>query len=160
MEKMNNLTKFLQKAKKRTFASKIARPTTNLNGSKEYKYQEGDLIYRDCYFGSTVDTGQELVFKKNKLIWSMSYRGGMIQGSEKMARTCFSFLKKCLRNFPPNFPVRGPSRKEEGDFKYKNNWDGDLEDFVGEEKIFWKGKQIYFRNYIGGVGKPRKLRLQ
>lgn len=152
-----SLINFLHKAKKKTFASKITIPKSNLDGSKEYLYKEGDLIYKDKYFGSIVDTGQELVFYKNKLVWSMSYRGGMIEGSESLSKKCFSFLKKCLRNLPRDFPVRGPKGCEEGDFKYKNFWKGNLEDFIGEEKIFWKGKQIYFRNYLGGMGKLKKI---
>lgn len=150
------LTQFLQKAKKKTFASRISLPILNKDGSKEYMYKEGDLLYKDRYFGSKVDTGQELVFHKDRLTWSMSYRGGMVSGSERLSKKCFSFLKKCLRNSPPEFPVRGPAFYEEGGFRYENSWKGNIEDFVGEEKIFLRGKQIYFRDYIGGTGIPRQ----
>ncbi|MDP1729431.1 MAG: DUF5680 domain-containing protein [archaeon] len=159
MEKINKniFVQFLQKAKKKTFASRISIPQINRDGSKEYRYREGPLIYCDKYFGSLVDTGQELVFKNQRLIWSMSYRGGMIGGYENLARRCFSFLKKSLRKVPAEFPIRGPQRYEKNEFRYENNWKGNLEDFIGEEKIFWKDKQIYFRNYFGGIGKPRKI---
>jgi len=152
-----NLEKFLQKAKRKTFASVIVFPRTNLNKSKEYVYKDGDWIYKDKYFGSIVDTGQELVFYKERLVWSMSYRGGMIAGKENLSRNCFSFLKECLRNAPLEFPVRGPNHYGKGDFKYENSWKGNLEDFVGEEMIYFKGEQIYFRNYLGGMGKPREI---
>ena len=151
-----SLKEFLQKAKKKTFASVIALPRINFDKSKEYVYKDGDWVYKDKYFGSVVDTGQELVFYKERLVWSMSYRGGMIKGKENLSRKCFSFLKKCLRNAPLDFPVRGPTCYEKGDFKYKNSWKGNLEDFIGEEMISFKGKQIYFRNYLGGMGKPRE----
>ena len=151
-----NLAKFLQKAKKKTFASIVTLPRICLDGGKEYIYKEKDLVYKDKYFGSVVDTGQELLYHKKRLVWSMVYRGGMISGKENLSKKCFSFLKKCLRKIPLKFPVRGQPFYEEGDFKYENYWKGNLEDFVGEEKIFWKGKQIYFRNYLGGTGEPRK----
>ena len=150
------LAKFLQKAKRKTFASIIAIPRFNPDRSKEYAYKEGDLVYKDRYFGSIVDTGQELVFYKERLVCSMSYRGGMMEGYENLSRKCFSFLKACLREVPLEFPIRGPSSCEKGDLRYQNSWVGDLEDFVGEEKIFWRGEQIYFRNYMGGMGNPRK----
>ena len=150
------LVSFLEKAKKKTFASRVSIPKRTLNGGKEYSYHEGEFLYKDKYFGSTIDTGQELVFHRDNLIWSMSYRGGMLKGKEDLSKKCFSFLKKCLRNPPKDFPVRGKPVYQEGNFRYENSWRGSLEDFVGEEKIFWKGEQIYFRNYLGGMGELRK----
>lgn len=152
------LAKFLQTAKKKTFASVIAIPKFNRDKSKEYTYQEGSWKYRDRYYGSEVDTGQELVFHNKRLIWSMSYRGGMLDSKNSLSKKCFSFLKKCLRNAPIEFPIRGPLIFKEGNFRYENSWQGSLEDFVGEEKIFLNGEQIYFRNYLGGSGEPRSLR--
>jgi hypothetical protein len=158
MEQKNkeNLVKFLQKAKRKTFASKISIPSLNRDGSKQYVYREGDWLYRDKYFGSLIDTGQEVVFYKGRLIWSMSYRGGMLKDYKTLSRKCFSFLKKCLRATPLEFPVRGPRRYEKRGLLYENNWKGNLEDFVGEEKIFLEENQIYFRNYLGGTGEPKK----
>jgi|TARA_B100001971_G_scaffold182098_1_gene179213 hypothetical protein len=150
------LAKFLQKAKKRTFASRISISKRTKDGGKEYSYSEGEFVYKDKYFGSVVDTGQELVWHKNRLIWSMSYRGGMINNKE-LTNKCFSFLKKCLRKVPLEFPVRGPKDYKEGELRYENNWKGNLENFVGEEKIFCKEEQIYFRNYLGGMGKLLSL---
>ncbi len=154
---IKQLASFLGKAKKKTFASRISIPKSTQDGGKEYSYQDGEFLYKDKYFGSTIDTGQELVFHKKSLLWSMSYRGGMLVGQDNLSGKCFSFLKKCLRNTPRDFPVRGEPIYEEGLFRYENMWEGTLEDFVGEEKIFWKGKQIYFRNYLGGMGEPRKI---
>jgi len=71
-----NLVKFLQNAKRKTFASLISFSRSTSDGGKEYTYQEGDFVYKDKYFGSVVDTGQELVWHQDKLIWSMAYRGG------------------------------------------------------------------------------------
>jgi hypothetical protein len=150
------LLQFLLKAKNKTFASKISIPKLTKDRGKEYIYRKGDLLYKDKYFGSTIDTGQELVFYKKNLIWSMSYRGGMIKGYENLSKKCFSFLKECLRNSPEEFPVRGPKKYEKGNFQYENSWKGNIEDFIGEEKILLNKKQIYFRNYLGGTGKAVK----
>jgi len=148
------LRKFLKKAKRKTFASRVSIPKLNSDGSKEYRYSEGDFVYLDRYYGSLVDTGQEQVWHNQNLLWSMSYRGGMLC-EEHLSRKCFSFLKKCLRTPPLEFPIRGPNEYEEGEFKYKNNYDGDITDFVGEEEIFFNGKKVYFRNYLGGIGKRK-----
>ena len=144
------LREFLQIAKKKTFASRISIPKPKKKGEREYSYKNGDFLYIDRYYGSELDNGQELVFYKNKLIWSMSYRGGMLSGYRNIARQCFSFLKKCLRDAPLDFPVRGPKECLGKKFKYVNNWTGDITDFTGEEKMYLNGTQIYFRDYLGG----------
>jgi len=148
--KSEQLAPFLEKAKKKTFASRFSIPKQTPDGGKEYSYQENDFLYKDKYFGSIIDTGQELVFYKGDLIWFMSYHGGMLANQNNLSKKCFSFLKKCLRDSLKDFPVRGKSFKKKRDFTYKNCWKGDLKEFVGKEKIFFKGKNIYFRNYLGG----------
>lgn len=150
------LAKFLQKAKRKTFASKLSIPRLNRDGSKEYVYRDGDWLYKDRYFGSLVDTGQEVVFHKGRLVWSMSYRGGMFNNYKNLSKRCFSFLKKCLMEAPIEFPIRGPPRYNYGELLYENHWKGSLDDFVGEERISLRGNQIYFRNYLGGTGEPKK----
>lgn len=154
--KNKELTLFLIEAKKKTFASNLSFPRLKLDGSKEYTYRKGFFVYQDNYFGSSLDTGRELVFFKGTLLWSMSYRGGMIQGEETLSKSCFSFLKECLRNPPQEFPVRGPCYYKNKNFVYINFWKGTLEDFVGEERIFFGKKQVYFRNYLGGTGKLKE----
>ena len=141
---------FLQRAKKATFASKDAKPIKTKDNGLEYTYEERPLLYKDKYFGYLIDTGQEVVWYNGIPKWSMSYRGGMLN-HEKLSSRCFSFLKRCLQKFPEDFPVRGPENYEEGDFKYENKWEGVVDSFSGEERIFWKGEQIYFRNYLGGL---------
>ncbi len=141
---------FIQKAKKATFASKMARPVKTEDNGLEYIYKEKPFLYKDKYFGHFVDVGQEIVWYRGNPIWAMSYRGGMLS-HRYLSKKCFSFLKRCLKKLPKDFPIRGPESYKEGDFRYENTWKGDIESFFGEEKIFWKGKQIYFRNYLGGV---------
>ena len=141
---------FIQRAKKATFASKTAKPIKTKDNGLKYTYEESPLLYKDKYFGYFTDTGQEVVWYNGNPIWSMSYRGGMLS-HEDLSSRCFSFLKRCLQKFPETFPVRGPEIYEEGDFKYENEWKGDINSFFGEEKIFLKKEQIYFRNYLGGT---------
>lgn len=69
------LRAFLQIAKRKTFASKISIPKPTKRGGKEYLYEKGKFLYLDRYYGSELDSGQELVFYEKNLIWSMSYRG-------------------------------------------------------------------------------------
>lgn len=81
----------------------------------------------------------------------MAYRGGMIKEQADLSGGAFDFLKKCISKAPEEFPARGPAKVEDEDWTYKNIWEGDIEDFVGEENIYFKGEKVCFRNYFGGV---------
>ena len=86
----------------------------------------------------------------------MAYRGGMYNEFEKLSKKTFNFLKKCMRKIPKNFPVRGPKRLKSGKWRYENNWRGSIGGFIGEEKIYHDGKEVYLRNYLGGLIKNKK----
>ena len=47
-------------------------------------------------------------------------------------------------------PFRGPSEYSEGDFLYQDKSEGIVDQFSGEEKIFFRDRQIYFLKYHGG----------
>ncbi len=151
--KVTELKKFLIYAKKRTYASNLSVPRKFSNGGVEYTVKKGDWIYIDKYYGNLIDCGQEVVMLDGKVVWCMSYRGGMFEEYEELAGKCFGLLKKALKKMPKDFPARGPEVLVGGDFKYTNSWKGDILGFVGQEKMYFKGKQVYFRNYLGGESK-------
>ena len=78
----------------------------------------------------------------------MIYHGKMLSKNIS-ARKCYNFLKKCMKKLPVDFPVRGPKKFEEKDFKYENKCQGDLKDFRGKEVIFYKGEKVYGCGYQG-----------
>jgi len=49
--KQDQLKEFLQKAKKKTYASKVSVAKKTKDGGKEYIYKEGDYLYKDKYSG-------------------------------------------------------------------------------------------------------------
>ena len=147
---MEELLNFLRKAKGKTYASLWALPKKIEGGGKRYAVKKGDFTYKDVYYGEKQFFGQEIVFRKNKAIWSMTYNGGII-GKYTNSEKCYRFLKSCLRKMPADFPIRGPKTYTKGTFKYINSWQGDIKKFRGEEKIFFRGKLIYSLNYGGGL---------
>ncbi|PJB08627.1 hypothetical protein CO122_01295, partial [bacterium (Candidatus Gribaldobacteria) CG_4_9_14_3_um_filter_33_9] len=56
-------------------------------------------------------------------------------------------LKKVLENKP----FRGPDNFKQGDFEYFNKVEGVVENFQGEEAIFYKKQLVYKLNYHGGL---------
>ena len=145
------LLNFIKEAKQSTYASAFAMSKKSSDGGKSYRVEEGEFVYTDKYFGDLVDCGQERVYQDGKVIWMMAYRGGMFEGLEKLSKEAFGFLKKCISMAPEEFPARGPNKFKEGDWRYENNWEGDMENFVGEENIYFKEEKVCFRNYIGGM---------
>jgi hypothetical protein len=147
---------FIAEAKKQAYASDKIKPKKTKDGGKSYSLKKGDLLYTDTYFGNLVDCGQERVYLKGKVIWVMAYRGGIYDKYQNIHGEAFEFLKKCISKIPKNFPARGPKYVKIGFFEYKNTWQGTIEGFIGEEIIYFKGKKICFRNYVGGLIKNKK----
>jgi hypothetical protein len=150
------LSAFLVEAKRRTYAGLDDDATVAAQifpGSKQLEYREGDLGYRDIYFGMNYFVGHEVVQAGERVIWSMSYAGGLASGlidrSEVLA--VYAFLRKALLGIQVDRPFRGPLQFEEGDFRYVNTSEGDIADFHGDEQITRAGTRVYRLRYGGGI---------
>ncbi len=145
------ISAFLVRAKKDTYASG-KKPTVLEDGFEQFTYQEGTLSYRDRYrardprpFG-----GEEVVFQEGKPVWMMNYHGFMLS-KEVESKKVYSFLRKAMSLVEEDRPFRGCSTLKEGDYEYKDISTGDLNQFVGTEKIFFKGEEVYRLEYHGGA---------
>jgi len=152
MEK--RIIKFIEKAKKRGYASLVDTFKKTKDGGKNCVFKKGNLTYTDTYFGNLIDCGQERVYLNGKVIWIMAYRGGIIKHLE-LHGEAFNFLKKCISKMPQSFPARGPKSLKEGKWKYENKWKGNIKSFIGEENIYYNNEKICFRNYLGGLIKNK-----
>ncbi|EKD56245.1 MAG: hypothetical protein ACD_58C00248G0001 [uncultured bacterium] len=65
-------------------------------------------------------------------------------------------LQKTLSLIPEDKPYRGPKEYTEGDYVYRNNFIGEVDNFSGEESISCNGKEVYKAKYIGGLVNQRK----
>lgn len=154
---MRDLSTFLIKAKKETYANNKAEKTQSLRpGSSDYEYKDSNnkttFIYHDTYFGSTNFIGEEVVYKNNKPIWAMNYRGYTFDNSlseEAMDNALRPALMK-IGEDNKILPLRGPSKFVNGDYTYTFETGGDLKNFFGLEKIFKKDKLIYSLTCQGG----------
>jgi len=148
------LNKFLVKAKINTYATEGEGGEKVLDdGCRELIFEEDGFKYCDRYYGFDPFVGEEIVLKDNKAIWGMNYYGnikpGTISGDD--VRQFLDFLKESLRQVPEDIPFRGPQNYNNNDFEYVNNIKGDINKFVGQEKILYKGEEVYILNYHGGL---------
>ena len=148
---IKQLSKFLIKAKINTYASSGEGGEKILSdGSKEFEFEEKEFKYRDRYFGFNPFVGQEVVFQNEKIVWGMNYYGKVVSKIIP-PKQVYQFLQETLKRVTENKPFRGPNNFRQGDFEYFNKTEGTLEDFKGEEKIFYKKQLVYKLNYNGGL---------
>jgi len=152
----SRLAAFLVEAKRRTYAgldddATVAAPL--LAGSKQLEHRAPPYAYRDIYFGMGFFVGQEIVQVGTRVIWSMSYAGGVSPGigDREALLAIYAFLRKALLAVEEVRPFRGPLQLAEGDFRYINNARGDLAEFHGEEEIHRAGSSVYALRYQGGL---------
>jgi hypothetical protein len=153
----HRLSEFLVTAKQRTYASGGSqRPVAveaALSGSHQLEYGEGDLLYRDIYFGENHFAGQEVVFFRGTPIWSMVYAGGWTSIADRPedADHLAGVLQAALRHVPSTSPYRGPSDYHEDPYLYRNEFQGDLVRFQGRETIERDGIVLFQLIYTGGA---------
>jgi hypothetical protein len=150
------LSEFLVDAKRKTYAGLDDDATVSaplLPGSRQLEYRDGDLSYRDIYFGMKFFVGQETVQAGEGVIWSMSYAGGVaptvVDRNEFLA--IYAFLRQALLAVGDDRPFRGPPQFANDSFRYVNTSSGDVADFYGEEQIHRGGVKVYGLRYSGGL---------
>jgi hypothetical protein len=112
-------------------------------------YREGIFFYRDRYFGFNPFIGEEVVWENDRVIWGMNYYG-VVTDEAVSAGDMYHFLQKAMQQITIERPFRGPSDYLEGDFRYHDESEGDLNQFSGKEIIFLQNRQVYVLTYQGG----------
>ena len=148
---INQLNKFLVKAKINTYASSGEGGEKILpDRGKEFEFKEREFEYRDRYYGFNPFIGQEIVWQNGKIIWGMNYYGEII--SEIIpAKDIYQFLQEALKRVSENKPFRGPDNFKKDDFEYINKTEGTVEKFQGEEIISYKEQPVHKLSYNGGL---------
>lgn len=151
---------FLVKAKKNTYATNGESKEKILgDGSKELTYEEGQYKYRDRYFGHNPFAGEEVVWKSGEFIWVMNYYGKVdfkaILSLRITEKEVYIFLKNAMKQVTEERPFRGPKDFQDENFHYTDKSEGNVDNFIGTERIFYKGKEIYRLYYHGGLVKKK-----
>lgn len=151
---IKELTRFLVKAKVNTYAINGKEIPSQRPGFKELEFIEGNWEYRDSYTGFYFAPGQEIVRFKGKPVWAMSYNGGINEkyhSNLDFAKQTYKFLKEALKRVEESRPFRGPKNFKQEGYEYVDKSEGDIRFFRGTEKIFYKGKEVFIQDYLGGL---------
>lgn len=153
----HDLAAFLVEAKRRTYAgldddATVATPL--LAGSKQLEHHAPPYAYRDIYFGMRFFVGQETVSNDGRIVWSMSYSGGVraeIRDPETFL-AIYKFLRQALLGVRVEEPYRGPRLFEQDGMVYRNDAEGALDRFHGVETIARQDRTpLYELRYGGGL---------
>jgi len=159
---LEELAEFIVEAKKNGYASNRKEEIMN-DGSRKWFFQKEPFYYEDNFKGGKYFFGNEEVRREgrnNPVIWGMSYFGGMLKEymfDLELKRKTYEFLKEVLSKVEKDFPFRGPKEFEEGDFRYFNSIEGDIERFKGAERILARLEgnpgytEVYSLDYLGGL---------
>lgn len=153
MPNQRDIIAFLKEAHVHGWPHGIA-PTTKpeLHGFQEVRFQRGPWAYLDLFGGALTDIGFEVVFHREKAVWGVSYRGGVINGNLD-ANEIFAFLLAALD--APNesaLPLRGPEeyRSEDRKWLYRYRLHGEFRSFTAVEQILFESSLSYERVLLGG----------
>lgn len=145
------LIKFLITAKRATYASQGEQTESSRLGSVDYHFEQGDYAYHDTYFGSSRFIGEEVVYKNNRPVWAMNYRGQAFDKDIEEAIDVNALRPAMMKVGEDDIlPVRGPKEFINGDWKYIFKVDGEIGDFIGTEEILYKGEVVYRLHCHGG----------
>ncbi|MBO5281992.1 MAG: helix-turn-helix transcriptional regulator [Lachnospiraceae bacterium] len=137
---------FLVRAKKSTYAAGENEILPSKPNSHDFRYEEGDYLYKDSYLGNQKFIGEECIWIKNNPVWAMNYYGQSLNENFNI-----SFLKDVLSHVSVSMPFRGPEFYQKGDYIYQCQIQGDFEYFTGEEKIYCKQEKAYICTFHGGI---------
>lgn len=149
----NQLAKFLVEAKIVTYASGNDDFTVEpaLLNSHQLEFTQGNLLYRDIYYGGLHFIGLETVFQDQQPVWGMNYYGGVLPGSnDSQISGMPAVLKAALREVPIEAPYRGPAYFHLEEYTYENEIQGEFSAFHGQETIRFNNQPIYQLFYSGG----------
>ena len=144
------LAQFLVKAKLAGYASQGEANERKLDdGCNELTVEGGEFYYRDRYYGFNPFVGEEVVFRGGKVVWAMNYYGEVLTDTAP-AKQIYGFLQQAMRRVGEDRPFRGPNRFQQGDFEYRDESQGNIDQFTGVEVILYRGQEVYRLAYHGG----------
>lgn len=144
---MNELGNFLWQAKKSAHA--INGDFFEKEGIKHFIFRHEFYRIEDRKIGDQYCSGQAIVYKDEKALWTMAYSGGLLKEG-LVVKEIYSFLDEALVAEKNRNLLRGPSFFQKEHFIYLNEFNGDLSRFHGREYIRLDGENIYELYYSGG----------
>lgn len=124
------------------------------DGSTRIPFKKESWESQDHFYGGEPYVGMTIVFHEKLPVWGMIYYGWVVE--EVDTGTVYEVLRAALMQMPEEHPYRGPQEYVQGEFVYRNKWEGELDRFSGEETIEQEGNLVYKADYRGGEVDKRR----
>mgnify|MGYP000870060915 FL=1 len=145
----NTLKDLLREFNVKGYADPNSEYVDNGKNGKILKLTIDQFTYEDEYYGGEPYSGNETIWEDGKDIFRCVYWGKVVKGVN--FSDIYDFLRKALSKGPDGeLADRGPSEYIEGNLRYTNSLEGDIEEFRQVEKIYMDEKEVYVAYFIGG----------
>ena len=148
---LGRLEAFIIKAKAATYAGNGKRVQPTRPGSIDLSYEEGDLTYRDSYFGSGDFIGEEVVWHRGEPAWAMNYYGYILVPEELSAEESGKVIKESLTALYSEGRFLSGFKHQTTLGLYIDTNEGDVSNFHGMEWTERGGRRLYELRYHGGL---------
>lgn len=148
---LGRLEAFIITAKAATYAGNGKRVQPTRPGSIDLSYEEGDLTYRDSYFGSGDFIGEEVVWYKGNPVWAMNYYGYILVPEELSAEESGKVIKESLTALYSEGRFLSGFKHQTTLGLYIDTNEGDVSNFHGMEWTERGGRRLYELRYHGGL---------
>jgi hypothetical protein len=148
---LEQLESFIIKAKAATYAGNGKRVQPTRPGSIDLSYEEGDLAYRDSYFGTGDFIGEEVVWYKGEPVWAMNYYGYILVPEELSAEESGKVIKESLTALYSEGRFLSGFKHQTTLGLYIDTNEGDVSNFHGMEWTERGGRSLYELRYHGGL---------
>lgn len=150
---MNNqaLHDFIVRAKAATYVGSGAHTQSCRPGSHDLRFEEGEWVYLDSYFGGADFIGEEVVWHQGKPAWAMNYYGYILAPERITPAEAGQMIKTSLALLYMEKRFLGGFQHQAGAFTYHDTNQGDVSRFTGKEWIECNGVRAYELVYHGGL---------
>ncbi len=145
------LLPFLIRAKKATYIGSGAKLPSSRPDSHDLAYSEGELTYRDSYFGGTDFIGQECVWDRGAPIWSMAYYGYILRPNLINGAQAAALLRQALSQPQSQGRLLDNLEFSLDEMHYAIASQGTVDHFSGRETITVQDDLAYALDYFGGM---------
>jgi hypothetical protein len=151
---MSTLRDFIVEAKAATYVNDGVPRDSCRAGSHDISYDRGSWRYLDSYFGGTDFLGQEIVWCEQEAVWAMNYYGHILEPSLIDAGVAGVVVKKARAALYREGRFLGDFGYSAGKRRFESASTGDIERFLGVERIFTGGVEAYRLQFHGGLIRP------
>jgi hypothetical protein len=148
---LKELNKFIVRAKSVTYVGNGQPVPSCRTGSHDLRFEVGEWVYLDSYFGGRDFIGEEVVYHLGIPAWAMNYYGHILRRDLITPAQAGQVINASLSKMYLEDRFLGGFEHQHEGFTYRDSSEGSTASFRGRESISRAGKTVYELFYHGGL---------